>query len=327
MTSNSSRSSSQSSQMSDSDYSETESFNEYEPDIPEDSESEKMCWICHASDEEYPGAAWVHPCMCRGTAKWVHHSCLQRLVVQQFLENIFRGIGGVYCPQCLTPYIVNYPVTSALALRLMEANAWYNQISLRIVFFFFMFAYYWFAVTYGAITVLQVLGLEKCSAMWGQASLLTVSVAVALLPVIPLALILAKYYVRWESALLRIIRKTINKTPFIRTFSSVRPYMATNINGDDDFPPINNRSGPIATITCGALALPTISVYFGKFLFKFVESEFYKTILGGLTFLALKGCLNMYRYQQNYVIVNKREILDFDLDYDEMDLEESQESE
>ena len=37
-----------------------------------DGEEERQCWVCFASEEDDPVAAWVHPCLCKGTTKWVH---------------------------------------------------------------------------------------------------------------------------------------------------------------------------------------------------------------------------------------------------------------
>lgn len=34
-------------------------------------ESTRYCWVCFATDEEDRDAAWVQPCKCRGTTKWV----------------------------------------------------------------------------------------------------------------------------------------------------------------------------------------------------------------------------------------------------------------
>lgn len=34
-------------------------------------ESARYCWVCFASDEDDLEAAWVQPCKCRGTTKWV----------------------------------------------------------------------------------------------------------------------------------------------------------------------------------------------------------------------------------------------------------------
>merc|ERR1711974_103599 len=32
-------------------------------------EEERQCWVCFASEEDDPVAAWVHPCLCKGTTK------------------------------------------------------------------------------------------------------------------------------------------------------------------------------------------------------------------------------------------------------------------
>ena len=39
---------------------------------PAGDEEERQCWVCFASQEDDPVAAWVAPCLCKGTTKWVH---------------------------------------------------------------------------------------------------------------------------------------------------------------------------------------------------------------------------------------------------------------
>lgn len=34
-------------------------------------DSGRYCWVCFATDEDDETAAWVQPCNCRGTTKWV----------------------------------------------------------------------------------------------------------------------------------------------------------------------------------------------------------------------------------------------------------------
>ena len=41
----------------------------------EEGGEERQCWVCFASEEDDPVAAWVHPCICKGTTKWVHQVC------------------------------------------------------------------------------------------------------------------------------------------------------------------------------------------------------------------------------------------------------------
>lgn len=40
-------------------------------------EDGRYCWVCFATDEDDKMAAWVQPCKCSGTTKWVHqvNSC------------------------------------------------------------------------------------------------------------------------------------------------------------------------------------------------------------------------------------------------------------
>ena len=37
-------------------------------------DEERQCWVCFASQEDDPVAAWVAPCLCKGTTKWVHQA-------------------------------------------------------------------------------------------------------------------------------------------------------------------------------------------------------------------------------------------------------------
>lgn len=44
----------------------------------------RYCWVCFATDEDDELAAWVQPCKCSGTTKWVRFQfkfiCLQLLL-------------------------------------------------------------------------------------------------------------------------------------------------------------------------------------------------------------------------------------------------------
>ena len=58
--------------LTDSDYSDVAEAEEVEYQIAGDADQDKQCWVCFASEEDDPLAAWVHPCLCKGTTKWVH---------------------------------------------------------------------------------------------------------------------------------------------------------------------------------------------------------------------------------------------------------------
>lgn len=38
---------------------------------PADDENSKSCWVCFATEADDRLAAWVQPCKCIGTTKWV----------------------------------------------------------------------------------------------------------------------------------------------------------------------------------------------------------------------------------------------------------------
>ncbi|CAG9760882.1 unnamed protein product [Ceutorhynchus assimilis] len=267
-------------------------------------ESGRYCWVCFASDEEDQEAAWVQPCKCRGTTKWVHQACLQRW----FDEKQKMGTRiKVSCPQCKTEYIVVYPNMGVMVYLLDKVDdiiyKWCPFMAAGVV----VGGVYWCGVTYGAITVMQVLGRTEGLALLEKTDPILL---IIVLPAIPLVLILGKV-IRWEDILLGFIRKNITKIPLIRSFPSFRPNVANNPNRDYyDFPII---AGPFSAtrILCGALLLPTVAAFFGKLFFKSVKSDFHKTILGGLTFIALKGCLRIYHNQQNYIRKYQRQILDY----------------
>jgi len=56
---------------------------------------ERMCWICHLTDEDQPALTWISPCGCRGSTKWVHQRCLLR-----WINNADPACGGdrMCCP-------------------------------------------------------------------------------------------------------------------------------------------------------------------------------------------------------------------------------------
>jgi E3 ubiquitin-protein ligase MARCH5 len=73
-------------------------------------------------------------------------------------------------------------------------------------------------------------------------------------------------------------------------------------------------SDPISVtrVLCGALILPTIATIVGKILFGQVESNFQRTLMGGIAFIAIKGVLKIYFKQQQYIRQAQRRIMNFD---------------
>lgn len=117
-------------------------------------EPERCCWICFATDEDNRLAAWVKPCQCRGTTKWVHQSCLYRWIDEKTQKG--NALRTVSCPQCQTEYIIVFPQMGKLGGALEAIDNLIKRLSPFLAAGFFVGSLYWTAVTYGAVTFLQV---------------------------------------------------------------------------------------------------------------------------------------------------------------------------
>ncbi|XP_018324431.1 E3 ubiquitin-protein ligase MARCH5 isoform X2 [Agrilus planipennis] len=261
-------------------------------------ESSRYCWVCFATQEEDTEAEWVQPCRCRGTTKWVHQACLQRWVDEKQKGG---NEGKVVCPQCQTEYIIVFPNMGIMVLLLDTVDSFIYKGCPFLAAGIVVGAIYWCAVTYGAITIMQVVGQKEAITVMENADPLVLLIG---LPAIPIALVVGKM-VRWEDAVLTFMRKYLVKVPLIKL--DVRPPSSRT---DADIPAL---SDPVSAtrVLCGALLLPTIANIFGKLFFDSVKSNFHKTILGGLTFIAVKGCLKIYHKQQQYIRQCQRKILNY----------------
>lgn len=72
----------------------------------------------------------------------------------------------------------------------------------------------------------------------------------------------------------------------------------------------NSRLSP-TRIFCSALLLPTISTIIGKIFFRSIQNNLHRTILGGLTYITIKGALKIYHKQMLYIRHSSRKILDY----------------
>jgi len=165
---------------------------------------------------------------------------------------------------------------------------------------------YWTAVTYGAVTVMQVAGHKEGLSVMEQADPLVLLVG---LPTIPVMLILGKM-IRWEDHLLRFIRKHSWKIPILK---HILPSLRQNVVLDRVSQDLPALSDPISAtrILCGALLFPTISTILGKFMFENVRSNFRRSLFGGMAFIAFKGILRIYHKQKQYMRQSERKIVDF----------------
>lgn len=265
-------------------------------------EEVKHCWVCFASDEDDTTAAWVQPCKCCGTAKWVHQTCIQRWVDEKQ-----KGRSGVRvsCPQCSTEYIIIYPSVGPLVMILDTIDGVICRVCPFITAGIFVGSVYWAAVTYGAVTVMQVVGHKDGSAMMEQADPFVLLVG---LPTIPIMLVMAKM-LRWEDQTLRFLRRHAGKVPILRDILPSYPD-DERVTVTEDAPPMSTPRS-VARVLCGALLLPSIANICGKLFFESVNSSFRRTLLGGVAFITIKGAFKIYYKQQKYVRICQRRIMDY----------------
>lgn len=253
--------------------------------------------MCFATDEDDTEASWVQPCMCKGTTKWVHQYCLQRWIDEKQKGN---STAKVACPQCNMEYIIIFPKVGPIVYILEKCDKIINMVCPVVAGSAIVGSLWWTAVTYGAITVMQVLGSEQGVHIMQVADPLFLLIS---LPTIPIMLILCNM-VRWEDYVLRLWRKHSLKIPF-STSDAVR---SSRIPADTT--PLSDPIS-ILRVMCGALVFPTISTIAGKVMFGSVKSNFQRTLLGAIGFKVIKGMLKLYYKQQQYLCQANRVILDY----------------
>jgi E3 ubiquitin-protein ligase MARCH5 len=167
---------------------------------------------------------------------------------------------------------------------------------------------YWTAVSYGAVTVMQVLGQEEGKAAMESADPLMLLVG---LPSIPVMLVLGKL-IRWEDQVLKFWRSNCSKIPLLSYFIGEPPENPRDsaeriLIGRDNF------SDPISAtrLFCGALVLPTVATIVGRYLYTRVSSNFQRAVLGGFTYIVAKGVVRIYLRQQQYIRQTKRKVLNY----------------
>ncbi|OBS73044.1 hypothetical protein A6R68_12388, partial [Neotoma lepida] len=111
------------------------------------------CWVCFATDEDDRTAEWVRPCRCRGSTKWVHQACLQRWVDEKQRGN---STARVACPQCNAEYLIVFPKLGPVVYVLDLADRLISKACPFAAAGIMVGSIYWTAVTYGAVTVMQV---------------------------------------------------------------------------------------------------------------------------------------------------------------------------
>lgn len=230
----------------------------------------RRCWVCFATEEDEPWSQWVRPCRCRGTTKWVHQICLQRWIDE---KQAGSSTTKVSCPQCNTEYIIVFPPLGPLLQTVEFLDKLINKFCPIAAAGIVVGSLYWSAVTYGAVTVMQVLGHKEGLEVMEKADPMFLFVG---LPTIPLALILGKM-VRWEDHVLRLWRRHVSKMSFLSYFL---PSLAAGL-GTRTPAETTPLSDPVSLtrLLCGALILPTISTLIGKVVFGYVHSSLHRALL------------------------------------------------
>uniref|UniRef100_A0A803XKD1 E3 ubiquitin-protein ligase MARCHF5 n=1 Tax=Meleagris gallopavo TaxID=9103 RepID=A0A803XKD1_MELGA len=229
----------------------------------------RSCWVCFATDEDDRTAEWVRPCRCRGSTKWVHQTCLQRWVDEKQRGN---STARVACPQCNAEYLIVFPKLGPVVYVLDLADRLISKACPFAAAGIMVGSIYWTAVTYGAVTVMQVVGHKEGLDVMERADPLFLLIG---LPTIPVMLILGKM-IRWEDYVLRLWRKYSNK---LQILNSIFPGIGCPV------PRIPAEANPLADhvsatrILCGALVFPTIATIVGKLMFSSVNSNLQRTIL------------------------------------------------
>ncbi|XP_050532548.1 E3 ubiquitin-protein ligase MARCHF5-like isoform X3 [Daktulosphaira vitifoliae] len=267
---------------------------------------QKHCWVCFGTDDdEFEGSRdWVSPCKCRGSTRWVHQICVQRWVDEKLKEN---SSIEAHCPQCNTKYIIVFKDVNYFVQLLNKIDKTSNQLCPFLAAGVVVSTLYWSAASYGAITVMQVMGEEEAISMMENTD---PYLLLLMLPAIPLTLVLGKT-IDWEETLLLMIQRFTSNLPFLRTIMPsflCEPINRVNSNNPVQFNPVISPT----TTLCAALLLPTTSTLVGNILFDSSSySNFQKTLLGGLVYIAVKGVLRIYQRQHNAIKDKTRKVIDY----------------
>ncbi|KAF6214456.1 hypothetical protein GE061_009199 [Apolygus lucorum] len=260
----------------------------------------RQCWICFATDEDELGMHWIQPCKCKGTTKWVHQSCLQMWVDEKLREHKEKKVA---CPQCRTEYLIYLPQANILVRSLDQVDNVIYRICPFIAAGVVIGSFYWNAVTYGAIVMLQVAGSEGAGAVMET---FQPTVIIVGLPFIPLSLIVFRLF-QWEDSFLYILRTTSHCIPPLQY---LLPGHVMNETGMvTDAPETTAMS--FQRVLAGALLTPVIAKICGNLFFRSVESPVWRTLFGGALFISVKGLIKMYHKQQTYKRLSRRKILDY----------------
>ena len=95
---------------------------------------------------------------CRGTTKWVHQACIQRWVDEKQKGDYMLA---VECPQCGTRYVIHLPSGNYFVTLLDKGEQCIQYLVPRITGGVCVGSLYWICVTFGAVSLMQVMGQKR----------------------------------------------------------------------------------------------------------------------------------------------------------------------
>ncbi|KAG8269631.1 E3 ubiquitin-protein ligase march5 [Homalodisca vitripennis] len=249
----------------------------------------RFCYLCRATLPE-DDEAWVRPCRCVGPTTWIHQSC-GRQMVQRF-ETLYPT-KRPRCRFCRTRYII-VPKKGPI-VRVMEKII----LKLKSIVDIELIAAYpiieAIATTCGCITLSYIYGYEEAKQLLMECNPVEAASTCALIGY-------GLWYISditWEDWLLRALRRC-SRVPFLKgVFPREYP---------DSLARSRKRMWSICSAIAGGALLPVYSRIIGTLMFSSVESPANQLLLGGTSFLAVKGILKMYYAQKTYVRQNSLSI-------------------
>lgn len=270
----------------------------------------RQCWVCLALEEDDRETSWTSPCKCRGATKWVHQHCIQRWIDEKQ--------GGtpsttVVCPQCNTDYVIAYPKYSCFVYILDRIDRGVLRVSPYLAAGVVMGSIYWSAVTFGAVSVLQVLGYRDGLKYIESADPFFLLVG---LPTIPTGLLLVKM-IPWEECLLRIwLQRAAGLMQFLGRLTNLSTSGHVTRTGFQEHlmtTPGFSHTMNATRLFCSALLLPTIATLIGRLLFPNIRSGVHRAFLGAIILSIVKGFLKIYLRREQFIRQAKRKVLDYDV--------------
>lgn len=84
-----------------------------------------------------------------------------------------------------------------------------------------------------------------------------------------------------------------------------------NANANPNNTPALSDPLSATRIFCGALFMPTVSAIVGRVFFESIQNNLHRTLIGGLSFIVVKGALKIYFKHKQHTRKKQRKILDF----------------